>query len=174
MIEVVITEQMKRRAWQKARKMGELKNSITGGDGNIAAFLGEEVANFIIGGTIDNTYDYDIIDKDGITYDVKTKRCTSEPKPEYECSVANFNTKQKCDRYIFVRIENINGKWGRAWVLGYMPKEEYFEKARKLKKGERDGSNWFKVKSDCYNVAISELYPAEQKNAKRTRRTTKK
>ena len=158
MIEVKITEQMKRRAWKKAREMGKLKNSITKGAGNIAAFLGEEVANVIIKGVIENTYDYDIIDSSGITYDVKTKRCTSEPKPEYECSVANFNTKQNCSRYVFVRIENINGKWGRAWVLGYMPKEEYFQKAKKLTKGQRDGSNWFKVKSDCYNVRIDELY----------------
>lgn len=158
MIEVEITEQMKRKAWKKAREMGKLKNSITKGDGNIAAFLGEEIANSIIQGSVNNTYDYDIIDDNGITYDVKTKRCTSAPKPEYECSVANYNTKQKCDRYVFVRIENINGRWGRAWVLGYMPKEEYFEKAKKLTKGQRDGSNWFKVKSDCYNVAISDLY----------------
>lgn len=158
MIEVEITESMKRKAWRKAREMGKLKNSITKGAGNIAAFLGEEVANFVINGSINNTYDYDIVDANGITYDVKTKRCTSAPKPEYECSVANFNTKQKCDRYVFVRIENINGKWGRAWVLGYLPKEEYYQKAKKLIKGQRDGSNFFKVKSDCYNLAISELY----------------
>lgn len=158
MIEVIITESMKRKAWKKAREMGKLKNSITKGAGNIAAFLGEEVANFVICGSINNTYDYDIVDANGVTYDVKTKRCTSAPKPEYECSVANFNTKQKCDRYVFVRIENINGKWGRAWVLGYLPKEEYYQKARKLTKGQRDGSNFFKVKSDCYNIAISELY----------------
>lgn len=158
MIEVEITESMKRKAWRKAREMGKLKNSITKGAGNIAAFLGEEVANFVINGSINNTYDYDIVDANGITYDVKTKRCTSAPKPEYECSVANFNTKQNCDRYVFVRIENINGKWGRAWVLGYLPKEEYYQKAKKLIKGQRDGSNFFKVKSDCYNLAISELY----------------
>lgn len=158
MIEVEITESMKRKAWRKAREMGKLKNSITKGAGNIAAFLGEEVANFVINGSINNTYDYDIVDANGITYDVKTKRCTSAPKPEYECSVANFNTKQNCDRYVFVRIENINGKWGRAWVLGYLPKEEYYQKAKKLIKGQRDGSNFFKVKSDCYNIAISELY----------------
>lgn len=157
MIEVEITEQMKQRAWRKAREMGKLKNSITKGDGNIAGFLGEQVANFVICGDISNTYDYDIV-KDGTTYDVKTKRCTSEPKPNYECSVASYNTVQKCDMYVFVRIENIDGKWGRAWVLGYMPKKEYYEKAKKLFKGQRDGDNWFKVKSDCYNLRIDELY----------------
>ncbi len=95
MIEVKITDDMKTRAWRKAREMGKLNNSITKGDGNIAGFLGEEIANEVIGGKITNTYDYDIIDDDGLRYDVKTKRCTSEPKGYYECSVAAYNTKTK-------------------------------------------------------------------------------
>ena len=111
----------------------------------------------VIDGTINNTYDYDIVSKSGIKYDVKTKRCTSEPKPFYECSVANFNTKQKCDRYAFVRIENKNKRWGRAWVLGWLEHDEYFEKAKKLTKGQIDPSNGFIVRADCYNVAISDL-----------------
>jgi len=156
MIEIKITEEMKKRAWSKARSMGEINNSITKGGGNIAGFLGEEVANKIIKGDINNTYDYDII-KNGVTYDVKTKRCTSKPKEYYECSVAAFNTKQKCDHYVFVRIENIKGRWGRAWILGCYEKNAYFEDARFLKKGQIDGNNKFKVKADCYNIAIKNL-----------------
>ena len=156
MIEVEITEDMKRRAWVKARKMGEINNSITHGDGNIAGFIGEEIANAIIQGDINNTYDYDIIDGD-ITYDVKTKRCTSPPKSFYECSVAEYNTKQKCDRYVFVRIENIKGKWGRAWVLGWMDKKKYFKKAVKLRRGDVDESNGFIVKANCFNMKIKDL-----------------
>jgi len=160
MIEIEITQKMKERAWRKARQMGEINNSITKGDGNIAGFLGEEIANEIIKGNINNTYDYDII-KNGVTYDVKTKRCTSKPKPYYECSVAAFNTKQKCDYYVFVRIENLNNKWTRAWVLGLYSKEEYFKRARFLKKGQTDGDNYFKVKADCYNMEISNLNSVE-------------
>ena len=84
MIEIQITESMKKRAWHKARSMGKLKNSILQGEGNIAGFLGEEVVNDLIDGTISNTYDYDIVYKtksQNIKYDVKTKRCTSPPKP---------------------------------------------------------------------------------------------
>ena len=156
MIEVTITDDMKKRAWAKSREMGEINNSITRGDGNIAGFLGEEVANLLIKGDINNTYDYDII-KDKMRYDVKTKRCTSEPKPYYDCSVAAFNTKQKCDHYVSVRIENVKGKWGRAWVLGSYEKEKYFKDARFLKKGKIDGNNGFKVKADCYNLPIRDL-----------------
>ena len=164
MIEVKITEDMKKRAWAKSREMGVIKNSIMKGDGNIAGFLGEEVANVVIGGIINNTYDYDLVSEDGIKYDVKTKRCTSPPKPYYDCSVANFNTKQKCDRYVFVRIENKNKRWGRAWVLGWFTHDDYFKKARKLTKGQKDPSNGFIVRADCHNVAISELNKFEDCN----------
>mgnify|MGYP001579492667 CR=1 FL=1 len=161
MIEIEITQKMKERAWRKAREMGEIHNSITKGDGNIAGFLGEEVANNVIKGDINNTYDYDIV-KNGVTYDVKTKRCTSEPKPYYECSVAAYNTKQKCDHYVFVRLENVNGRWTRAWLLGCCEKEDYFKSARFLKKGKTDGNNNFKVKADCYNMEIRSLKPMEK------------
>ena len=164
MIEVKITEDMKKRAWAKSREMGVIKNSIMKGDGNIAGFLGEEVANVVIGGTINNTYDYDLVAQDGTKYDVKTKRCTSPPKPYYDCSVANFNTRQKCDRYVFVRIENKNRRWGRAWVLGWLTHDDYFKKARKLTKGQKDPSNGFIVRADCHNVAISELNKFEDCN----------
>ena len=74
MIEVKITELMKKRAWHKARSMGKLKNSILQGGGNIAGFLGEEVVNYLIRGEISNTYNYDIVYKtksQNIKYDLK-------------------------------------------------------------------------------------------------------
>ena len=160
MIEIPITESMKKRAWHKARSMGKLKNSILQGEGNIAGFLGEEVVNDLIDGIISNTYDYDIVyetKSQNIKYDVKTKRCTSPPKPYYECSVAAYNTKQDCDRYAFVRIEWVKGQWVLSWVLGWLESKEYYSKAKKLCKGDVDPSNGYKVKADCNNVAISDL-----------------
>ena len=156
MIEINITQTMIDRAIDKSIEMGKLNNSITRGEGNIAGFLGEEIANTIIQGDSKNTYDYDIV-KDNITYDVKTKRCTSKPKPEYDCSVAAFNIKQKCDRYVFVRIENRGEIWSRAWVLGWIEKDEYFKQSRFLKKGDFDPSNNYFVKADCYNLTINQL-----------------
>ena len=162
MIEVPITQEMKKRAWRKAREMGVIRNSILKGKGNIAGFLGEEIANQLIQGEINNTYDFDIsyaTKSRTTTYDVKTKRCTSAPKPFYECSIAAYNTKQKCDRYAFVRVEYVLGKWGRAWVLGWLSHDEYFEKAVALQKGDIDPSNGYIVKADCYNVKISDIRP---------------
>ena len=38
-----------------------------------------------------------------------------------------------------------------------MDKIEYFDKAVFKKKGDKDGDNNFVIRSDCYNMAITEL-----------------
>ena len=160
MIEVKMTKAMKERAAKKAQEMGSLNNSITKGEGNLAGFIGEEIANKLIKGKIKNTYDYDIVSD--YTYDVKTKRCTSAPKPYYECSVAAYNVKQRCDRYVFVRVECIDDVCTRAWILGWIDKNEYFDKADRLVKGQVDPRNNYTVKADCFNLRIDQLNSFEK------------
>jgi hypothetical protein len=93
MIELEISDDILVKARQKARTLGRLHNSITKGGGNIAGYIGQMlVAEYLKANEPDN-YDFDV-EKDGIKYEVKTKRCTSKPKPEYDCSVSDFNTKQ--------------------------------------------------------------------------------
>ncbi len=133
--------------------MGKLNNSITKGKGNIHGFLGEIItANFLSVSTF-NTYDYDII-FNNIKIDVKTKRVNTPPRNYYECSISDLNTKQKCDVYVFTRILNDMTK---GWLLGYINKKDYFEKATFLKKGSIDPSNNWKVLTDCYNLPINKL-----------------
>ena len=159
MIEVEITSEIVERARRKATAMGSLRNSITNGEGSLAGFIGEILANQIIDGEISNTYDYDII-KDKMKYDIKTKRCTSEPKPHYECSVAAYNTRQACDMYVFTRVwfdPQRRPRWRRGYILGYMAKQEFYRLAKKLSAGMVDPSNNFIVKADCYNIKISDL-----------------
>lgn len=171
MIEVKVTKEMLKKAGEKAKEMGTINNSIVRGDGNIAGFLGEEVANNILSGQIINTFDYDILTGDlcgnsqQISWDVKTKRCKSPPRDYYECSVADIQN-QKCDRYVFVRVQTPIVDQGKAWVLGWLPREEYFKKARKMTKGETDPSNGFVVKADCHNVAIKDLNKFESRKCK--------
>lgn len=157
--EVAITSEMKRSALQKARELPALKNSITSGQGNLVGFLGEEVAKFVLGGTLSNTYDYDLILDSGKTVDVKTKKTGFEPKPHYECSVAEYNTKQKCDYYAFVRVDD---QKDRAWFLGVYEKDAYYRDAKLLKKGDIDPSNNFVVKANCYNLPIHKLQELDQ------------
>ena len=154
MIEVEITEAMLKEARFKSEEMGIINNSIEKGEGNLVGFLGELAAQKILGGKIENTYEYDLVLVNGKKVDVKTKKTSVAPKDYYDCSIANYNTRQECDEYCFVRVKD---SLDIAWVLGHISKEEYFKKARFLKKGEQDGNNGFIVKADCYNLQIKEL-----------------
>lgn len=154
MIEVQITPEMLQDAKQKAKELGVLRNSITSGEGNVAGMLGELVVAKATGATLSNTRDYDVVRSDGLTADVKTKRCSGKPESHFECSIADFNTRQKCDYYIFVRVQK---DFTKAWIVGELPKKEYFEKAIFIQQGQFDPANNWRCKADCYNVPISKL-----------------
>jgi len=154
MIEVTITPEMIKEAKKKAEELGVLKNSITKGDGNVAGILGELVVVKATGSTLSNTKNYDVVRPDGQTSDVKTKRCSGKPEPHFECSVADFNTSQKCDYYVFVRVLK---DFSKAWIVGELPKAEYFENAVFIQQGQFDPANIWRCKADCYNVPINKL-----------------
>lgn len=154
MEKVLITQEMLVLAKKKAKEMGVLKDSIEKGEGNVAGFVGELVANKVLESTICNTFDYDIVTYDGIKIDVKTKRCTSAPKPSYDCSVSDYNPDQLCDYYCFVRVLE---DYSCGWFLGVYKQKDYIQESTKMYKGQIDPSNNFVVKSDCYNMPINKL-----------------
>lgn len=160
MIEIEITDPMLLRARKKAKELGRLSRSITRGQGNLAGFVGEEIALKVLGGRFDNiekNVNYDIIIPSGKTVDVKTKRTSVKPKPFYECSI-NTYYKQKCDYYAFVRVHN---DLHIGWFLGWYPREKYYEDSTHFKKGDKDPSNNFTFKADAYNMEISKLLMPE-------------
>ena len=152
-IEIKITDEMISLAKNKAEEMGKLNHSILNGCGNLAGFIGEQIAINVLGGDWCNTYNYDIIVSEK-RIDVKTKQTTVKPKPFYECSIASYNTKQDCDAYAFVRVKK---DLSVGWFLGIKTKEKYFNEAIFMKKGDIDPSNNFMVRADCYNLPISKL-----------------
>ena len=153
MIEVQITNSMREIAHDMSSEMGILSRSITRGQGNVYGFLGELVALDILGGIHQNTMDYDIL-VDGSKIDVKTKKTTVKPKPDYDCSVADLTRKQNCDYYAFVRVLSDQSV---GWFLGVKKAEQYFTDARYIKKGDYDNSNGFTARANCYNMPISAL-----------------
>lgn len=157
MREVEITTDIIDVARVKAKELGLLRNSISRGRGNIIGFIGEEIALSCLGGQSANTYDYDLVLEDGTTVDVKTKSTSVRPLSHYDCSVAAYNTRQKCDAYAFVRVKN---DLSVGWYLGILPKNTYLDIAEKFDKGDIDPANGFVIKADCYNVKISELQDA--------------
>ena len=77
MIHVPITSSMKGKATRSANRMGRLRNSITRGKGNVYGFLGEQIAQLVLGGELVNKgkkhdVNYDLVLDDGATIEVKT------------------------------------------------------------------------------------------------------
>ena len=149
----IISTSALKRIKSRAATLPLLKNSIRKGEGSLVAYIGEEVVKNVLKGEIKDTYDYDIIYKN-TKVDVKTKERTVAPKPYYECSVADFNTKQHCDEYAFVSVLNT---MEAAWYLGKISKVDFYKTATFHEKGEIDPDNNFVFKADCYNISISEL-----------------
>lgn len=140
-------------AKQKAERLGTLKHSFMNGAGNLIGYLGEIVIRESIGAEARNTYHFDLI-KNGFKIDVKTKLCSTEPKENFECSIAAYNTRQECDYYVFVRIIK---DLSTAWVCGAIKKEDYFSMSKLYKAGYQDLSNGMTFKVDTYNLPINKL-----------------
>tara|TARA_Y100000310_G_C20587276_1_gene766130 strand:+ start:546 stop:1025 length:480 start_codon:yes stop_codon:yes gene_type:complete len=153
-----ISQQALRRIKTRAEKLPLLNNSIRNGEGAMVAYIGEEVVNRVLEGEIKDTYDYDLIYGDQIKVDVKTKERTVSPRQNYNCTVADFNTKQDCDEYAFVSVLNDHSA---AWYLGKISKEDFYKEARFHKEGDLDPDSSpnspFYFKADCYNIPISKL-----------------
>jgi len=153
-----ISPATRKKAEQRAADLPLLNNSIRKGKGGLVAYIGEALVLHLEGGEIKDTYDYDLIDRNGVKIDVKTKERKVAPRANYNCTVADFNTKQKCDRYAFVSV--LDDK-KTAWYLGSISKEEFYKKAVFRKKGEFDPDSPptrdFYFTADCYNVRVSEL-----------------
>ncbi len=151
----ILNEQIERA--KRLYRFTQLKGSITKGQSNIYGALGEIIIYDIYknkGLNVDfnSTYDYDLI-IEGYKIDVKTKRTTVNPMPNYLCSISAFNIKQKCDYYFFLRInENLN----YCYLLGYKKKTDFFNKAIFNKKGSLDINGWL-FKDNCYNLRIDML-----------------
>lgn len=152
MREVAITDKVLYKCVKKAQKLGRLRNSITKGEGNIAGYVGEEIAKQVLKAKSVDSYDYDLVLANGETVDVKTKRTVATPLEHYVCTVANFNTRQKCKYYAFVRVLR---DFSKAWFCGIITKERFFKEATFMKKGAVDDG--YVCKADCYNIPISSL-----------------
>jgi hypothetical protein len=153
-IEFDISKEMKSRASQRSQSMGALKGSVEKGKGNIIGFLGEEVVSLYFNVPIVDTYDYDMIYKN-VKIDVKSQGCAERPEQNYEVTVYDWNTKQLCDIYVFVRVEKYYNN--KAWIVGWQGKEQYLANAFLYKRGDIDPSNNYLYKKDKWNAKISTL-----------------
>lgn len=160
MVEVEITQSMIDTAQKRADAMGAIKNSLTKGDGNLSGFLGEEmVLSLYPNFTADSTKDFDITYKESgeiLKVEVKTKRRTVEPKDFYTCHIAKTSAHQDPDIYFFCQV-NLKEKPYKGWVLGWLPKSVFYERAEYRHKGQLD-ERGFAEKTNSFVCKISDLY----------------
>ena len=163
-VEIPFSVEMVRSAKSKAKALGKIKNSILGGAGNFAGYLGEEAVAEYIGAEIisndegDDKYNYDLV-KGGSQIEVKTKRRTVPPQDFYDVSVAKTSKHQVPDLYIFTSIQFLGAVPKRIWILGQKDREEYFTVAKLWRKGDVDNSNNFVTHQDMYNLQVKDLDP---------------
>lgn len=155
MIEVAVDYKTRRQAESLAKKIPKLRNSITRGRNTVYGMIGEIIVAEYLRVNLRNTFDYDLIKKTK-KIDVKTKVCSSAPKPEYEATISAANSKQKCDYYLFTRVSD---DMKTCWILGIISKRSFFKKARFCKEGEIDpkSKQKWRFRADCFNVEIGEL-----------------
>lgn len=163
MIQVNFDEQTIKEA-ETRYSFEKLKDSISEGKSNIIGAIGEIVVRDWYSkdhNVIDeSTFNYDLI-INGIKVDVKSKNTIYEPKPHYAIHIPAANIKQKCDVYLFVRI---NLERRIAYLTGWIPKDEFFEKATFIKKGTPGVSPNFVHKADSYNLEIQNLNKCQYLN----------
>lgn len=136
----------------------KLKNSFTKGASQDYGALAEIL---VIGyynipaSNIHGTADYDII-YDNKKVDIKAKKVSSKPLSTYFSSISHNSFHQKCDEYVFVRI---NKNMTKAWICGWISKKDFFTKGQYFCEGDLDPTSvkGFKFKNDCMNVPIYEL-----------------
>lgn len=148
--------------WVQARKnsikLGQLPNSFTNGEGNLAGMIGELTVAKYLNVKLDNTYDYDMIYKD-IKIDVKTKRTSVEPKDYYLCTVPAKRL-QACDVYYFTRVLS---NYSQVYLLGWIKASDFIDDSKLFLKGEQEPDTDFVFKQDCYAIPIRLLNKGKPK-----------
>jgi hypothetical protein len=165
MNEFTITKDMEDKARVKSGQHGDIRNSIRRGKGNLAGYLGEEIVLANVNDCLEhNTYNHDMVRFPNTdfqyTIDVKTKERTVEPKGFYTTHVASTSLHQNVDIYIFCQVI-VKRAPKRGWILGWMQKDEYLDKAKFMAAGEPDEFGW-ENRVDGYVMKISELNPISE------------
>jgi hypothetical protein len=135
---------------------GALNNSIMQGRSNGYGALGEVLfASRFPDWQKVESYNHDFVGPTG-TVDVKTKKTSVDPLGNYNCSVAATSEHQQPDHYFFVRVHDA---MRIGWLLGWLPREEFYRRAFFARKGELEPGTGWPFKADCWNVRVDQLLP---------------
>ena len=137
-------------AREQAEELGELRNSIEQGRGNVAGLLAEIMVAEAIGAeqVFGESYDYDL--KLGrCLIEVKAAKTTVVPLEKYEGKVPEY---QACHFYIFTRVLD---DYSILWIVGKIDAVRFEDESVRKLKGDRDGP--FTYKRSCWTIPYSKL-----------------
>lgn len=142
---------------KEKRENGYNSKSCHSGDFLLHSILSEYVVSEFLGkdAKVKNTNDYDIVcNYDKI--DVKTKPNSDKPPQSYwNASIPAYQLSfQKCDGYVFVRI---NRDLTKLWITGIISKEDFKKHSRYAKAGSKDGK-WV-WPANSYYIKLNKLHP---------------
>lgn len=152
MIRLPIVQEELEIARKESNKMGILKGSILKGEGNEAGFLGELAVHRYFGyldSKRNNTYNHDLI-LGGFRFDVKTKRRTVLPNPDYCGTVPDYQKEQQCQGYIFTSVQYEEKNPISVTLCGWVGKPSFFRDATFFKKGDVNPENGWVCSLDCW------------------------
>jgi hypothetical protein len=174
---IPFTQPMIDRAIHRAEEFGpnarpsQVKHSGTGlSRVRVAGLLAEEAVASYLGAALvlgDDKYNYDLILQDGTRTEVKSKRRTVVPRPNYEVSVYQVSRHQRPDLYMFCSLQYEKSyKIGDTiqydnlqciWLLGQKTPEDFFQDAVRWNAGDVDTRNHLRLQSHSFNREIKEL-----------------
>lgn len=161
MVRVDITERMRSRAASRAERIGILPSSFTNGKGALHGFVGEYMVIDYLSGDQDaepdDTFAYDI-NINGYGLDVKTKRSNYAPIPRHYCDIPEVQRNQNCYMYAFCQTDF---DLTVGWIVGWIRKREFFQKARFVPKGEYNEKIKWTCRESCYSLQIKHLNKIE-------------
>lgn len=146
-------------------------DSILDGEGALVGLLGEKIASHYLfmeranGPGSPPSFQFDLRDATGRTYEVKTKRRNYPCRPHYFCSVPDANATQRTTFYLFASLlwPEQEPRPRLFTILGYTSPERFKQQCYFGRRGDPDPtsptSRTFRFRADCWNVPAFALLP---------------
>jgi hypothetical protein len=158
MIQLKPNESQKAYAKEQSEGFKEGSRTVMGNGRNFIGFVGEKAVADLLKAQHLPANHYDLILEDGTKVECKTFSNKYEPKPHFECNVMETSTFQQCDIYIF---SSYNIEKNLLYVCGYISRDDFYAKAKKIRKGEVSPKNGIKYRANGYIITVRDLLPIE-------------
>lgn len=165
MIQLTILKELKIKVWQylQEHNIGQRGDADGNQEQQYIGLLGEYAVKKELGLPVEfaKGFDggFDIVDAQGLRWDVKTMGRNIDPKPHYVNNLIASQLNYDCDYYLFC---SLNKRTSVLTICGYIPTDLFKKIAYFTPKGKkvvRDDGTTFKMKADNWTIANSDLRP---------------